>query len=51
MVNHKNVSEVCGCGEIVESDEGHEIQGKVLCFDCFEVEMDEALFGDPFGEW
>lgn len=40
----------CGCGERL-TDEAHEVNGEVVCFDCYGDIMDEALFGDPFGEW
>lgn len=26
-------------------------KGKVICFECYEEEMGQALFGDPYGEW
>ena len=45
------VVEKCGCGVVVASNEGHEVKGEVLCFDCYGDVMDEGLFGDPFGEW
>ena len=38
------------CDEVAD-EESHEINGRVVCFECYEDTMDEALFGDPFGEW
>jgi formylmethanofuran dehydrogenase subunit E len=39
------------CSEKFCGDGEFEIKGKVICFACYEDTMDEALFGDPFGEW
>ena len=44
-------SDICGCGEVIHSDEGHDVLGELLCFECFDEVMGEKLFGDPFGEW
>jgi hypothetical protein len=46
------VSEVCGCGEVIEADDdSFEVKGEVMCFECWCECMDESLFGEPFGEW
>lgn len=48
-----NLIELCeSCGEdcMVEGG-GHEVKGELLCLDCYGDVMDDALFGDPYGEW
>jgi hypothetical protein len=47
----KTVEACEACQEDFCGDGSHEIKGEVICFTCYEEIMDDALFGDPFGEW
>jgi len=50
--NVKTVTEKCeSCEEEFCGEGDFEVRGEVVCFTCYEDAMDDALFGDPFGEW